>query len=164
MPRTRSQRLLALLTTAAVLASMSADEAAFVQAMIAGSGLVATLEAELASVQALSPPEAARLHPSRLFASASQREAAARLDTHVVQIGIHSFANSAPYRRWCDEQGIGIATMADENIAIGWESRGRALRTSNTYWGTCLRSLKSSTTSAIGWGTTITNWPPGRIS
>jgi arginase family enzyme len=29
------------------------------------------------------------------------------------QIGIHSFANSAPYRRWCDEQGIGIATMAD---------------------------------------------------
>jgi formimidoylglutamase len=32
---------------------------------------------------------------------------------HVQQIGIHSFANSAPYRRWCDEQGIGIATMAD---------------------------------------------------
>ena len=30
----------------------------------------------------------------------------------VHQIGIHSFANSAPYRRWCDEAGIGITTMA----------------------------------------------------
>ncbi len=32
---------------------------------------------------------------------------------NVVQIGIHSFANSATYRAWCDEQGIGVFTMAD---------------------------------------------------
>lgn len=32
---------------------------------------------------------------------------------HVVQIGIHSFANSAAYRRWCDEHGIGVVTMAE---------------------------------------------------
>lgn len=31
----------------------------------------------------------------------------------VHQIGIHSFANSAPYRRWCDEAGIGITTMVE---------------------------------------------------
>lgn len=30
----------------------------------------------------------------------------------VVQIGIHSFANSGFYRGWCDEQGIRVATMA----------------------------------------------------
>lgn len=32
---------------------------------------------------------------------------------HVHQIGIHSFANSRPYREWCDEHGIGITTMAE---------------------------------------------------
>ena len=32
---------------------------------------------------------------------------------NVVQVGIHSFANSAIYRSWCDEQGIGVLTMAD---------------------------------------------------
>ncbi len=30
---------------------------------------------------------------------------------NVVQIGIHSFANSLPYRRWCEAQGIGIYTI-----------------------------------------------------
>ncbi len=30
---------------------------------------------------------------------------------HVIQIGIHSFANSAPYRQWCVDQGIRMATM-----------------------------------------------------
>lgn len=30
---------------------------------------------------------------------------------NVVQVGIHSFANSAAYRSWCDEQGIGILTI-----------------------------------------------------
>lgn len=33
--------------------------------------------------------------------------------SNVVQIGIHSFANSAAYRSWCDTQGIGVLTMAD---------------------------------------------------
>lgn len=32
---------------------------------------------------------------------------------NVTQIGIHSFANSATYRAWCDQQGIGVFTMAD---------------------------------------------------
>ncbi len=32
---------------------------------------------------------------------------------NVVQIGIHSFANSAAYRRYCDEQGIGVFTVGD---------------------------------------------------
>ncbi len=32
---------------------------------------------------------------------------------NVSQVGIHSFANSASYRAWCDEQGIGVFTMAD---------------------------------------------------
>lgn len=32
---------------------------------------------------------------------------------HVVQIGIHSFANSLPYRRYCEERGIGFSTVAD---------------------------------------------------
>ncbi len=31
----------------------------------------------------------------------------------VAQIGIHSFANSAAYRSYCDEKGIGIFTVAD---------------------------------------------------
>ncbi|HEX9888605.1 MAG TPA: arginase family protein [Nitriliruptorales bacterium] len=29
---------------------------------------------------------------------------------HIVQIGIHGFANSLPHRAWCEEQGIRIAT------------------------------------------------------
>ena len=36
---------------------------------------------------------------------------------HVHQIGIHSFANSRPYREWCDEQGIAITTMAEVDAA-----------------------------------------------
>jgi formimidoylglutamase len=32
---------------------------------------------------------------------------------NIVQIGIHSFANSAEYRSYCDEQGIGVVTVAD---------------------------------------------------
>lgn len=32
---------------------------------------------------------------------------------NVVQIGIHSFANSAPYRSYCEEQGIEVITMTD---------------------------------------------------
>ena len=31
---------------------------------------------------------------------------------HVIQIGVHSFANSAPYRQWCVEHGIRMATMS----------------------------------------------------
>jgi formimidoylglutamase len=46
---------------------------------------------------------------------------------HVHQIGIHSFANSAPYRGFCDEHGIGIATMTDvDTLGIG-EVVARAL-------------------------------------
>ncbi len=33
--------------------------------------------------------------------------------TNVVQIGIHSFANSAIYRRYCDEAGVAVHTMED---------------------------------------------------
>ncbi|MFO7299735.1 MAG: agmatinase family protein [Actinomycetes bacterium] len=33
--------------------------------------------------------------------------------SNVVQVGLHSFANSAAYRAWCGEQGIGVFTMAD---------------------------------------------------
>lgn len=32
---------------------------------------------------------------------------------HVVQIGIHSFANSAAYRGWCEDHGITVRTMAE---------------------------------------------------
>ena len=32
---------------------------------------------------------------------------------NVAQVGIHSFANSADYRAYCDRQGISITTMAD---------------------------------------------------
>src|SRR5512143_1671030 len=42
-----------------------------------------------------------------------------------------------------------IARMADENMVIGWVSRGIARRTSNTYWGTRARDLKSSTTANV---------------
>lgn len=33
--------------------------------------------------------------------------------SNVVQIGIHSFANSATYRGYCDEKGITVTTIAD---------------------------------------------------
>jgi formimidoylglutamase len=39
---------------------------------------------------------------------------------NVVQIGIHSFANSADYRSYCDDQGISVITVAEA------ESRGMA--------------------------------------
>lgn len=32
---------------------------------------------------------------------------------NVAQIGIHSFANSAVYRAWCESQGVGVYTMSD---------------------------------------------------
>lgn len=32
---------------------------------------------------------------------------------HVAQVGIHSFANSAEYRAFCDDHGIAVHTMAD---------------------------------------------------
>ena len=32
---------------------------------------------------------------------------------HVAQIGIHTFANSEEYRRYCEKQGVAIYTMAD---------------------------------------------------
>lgn len=32
---------------------------------------------------------------------------------HVSQIGIHTFANSAEYRRYCEKQGVAIFTMSD---------------------------------------------------
>jgi formimidoylglutamase len=39
---------------------------------------------------------------------------------HVAQVGIHSFANSAAYRRWCEDRGIAVTTMADvESAGIG---------------------------------------------
>lgn len=34
-------------------------------------------------------------------------------DGHVVQIGIHPFANSREYRRYCDDHGIRVVTVAD---------------------------------------------------
>lgn len=38
----------------------------------------------------------------------------------VVQIGIHSFANSLPYRRYCDAQGIRVATVTEiERDGVG---------------------------------------------
>lgn len=33
--------------------------------------------------------------------------------SHIVQIGIHSFANSAAYRRYCDDHGVSVFAMAD---------------------------------------------------
>jgi formimidoylglutamase len=33
--------------------------------------------------------------------------------SNVVQVGIHSFANSAPYRAYCEEAGIRVVTMAE---------------------------------------------------
>jgi arginase family enzyme len=42
-------------------------------------------------------------------------------DGRVTQIGIHSFANSAEYREYCDDHGIEVITMdvVDEND-VGW--------------------------------------------
>lgn len=42
-------------------------------------------------------------------------------DGRVTQIGIHSFANSAEYRSYCDDHGIEVVTMevVDEND-VGW--------------------------------------------
>jgi arginase family enzyme len=37
--------------------------------------------------------------------------------SNVIQIGIHSFANSAEYRAYCDEVGIGVVTVADIEAA-----------------------------------------------
>ncbi len=31
--------------------------------------------------------------------------------TNIVQVGIHSFANSLPYRRWCEERGVTVYPM-----------------------------------------------------
>jgi formimidoylglutamase len=40
---------------------------------------------------------------------------------HVSQIGIHSFANSATYRQYCDDQYISVATVAEvEKAGIGF--------------------------------------------
>ena len=36
---------------------------------------------------------------------------------NVIQLGIHSFANSAEYRSYCDEVGIGVVTIADIEAA-----------------------------------------------
>ena len=38
-------------------------------------------------------------------------------DGRVAQVGIHSFANSAAYRRYCDDHGISVFTMADIDTA-----------------------------------------------
>jgi arginase family enzyme len=40
---------------------------------------------------------------------------------NVTQVGIHSFANSGPYRRYCEEQGVEVITMAAvEEVGAGW--------------------------------------------
>ncbi len=36
---------------------------------------------------------------------------------NVIQIGIHSFANSAEYRTYCEEAGIGVVTISDVEAA-----------------------------------------------
>ena len=39
----------------------------------------------------------------------------------VIQVGIHSFANSAEYRAYCEEQGIEVVTMATvDEVGAGW--------------------------------------------
>ncbi len=39
----------------------------------------------------------------------------------VVQVGIHSFANSAEYRRYCDEHSIEVVTMTTvDEVGAGW--------------------------------------------
>lgn len=40
---------------------------------------------------------------------------------NVVQIGIHSFANSGEYRDFCDKHGIEVVTMATvDEVGVGW--------------------------------------------
>lgn len=40
---------------------------------------------------------------------------------NVVQVGIHSFANSGEYRAWCDDQGIEVVTMDTvDEVGAGW--------------------------------------------
>lgn len=42
-------------------------------------------------------------------------------DGRVVQVGIHSFANSAEYRDYCDDHGIEVITMATvDEVGAGW--------------------------------------------
>jgi len=42
-------------------------------------------------------------------------------DGRVIQVGIHSFANSAEYRAYCDEHGIEIITMETvDDVGAGW--------------------------------------------
>ena len=42
-------------------------------------------------------------------------------DGRVVQVGIHSFANSAEYRAYCDEHGIEVITMATvDEVGAAW--------------------------------------------
>jgi formimidoylglutamase len=42
-------------------------------------------------------------------------------DARVVQVGIHSFANSAEYRTYCDEHGIEVVTMATvDEVGAAW--------------------------------------------
>jgi formiminoglutamase len=42
-------------------------------------------------------------------------------DGRVVQVGIHSFANSAEYRDYCREHGIEVVTMATvDEVGAGW--------------------------------------------
>ena len=48
---------------------------------------------------------------------------------NVHQIGIHSFANSAAYRSYCDDAGIAVTTVADlEEEGIGPATRRAAPR------------------------------------
>jgi arginase family enzyme len=40
---------------------------------------------------------------------------------NVTQVGIHSFANSGPYREFCDHQGIEVITMTTvDEVGAGW--------------------------------------------
>jgi len=42
-------------------------------------------------------------------------------DGRVIQVGIHSFANSAEHRGYCDEHGIEIVTMSTvDEVGAGW--------------------------------------------
>jgi arginase family enzyme len=42
-------------------------------------------------------------------------------DGRVIQVGIHSFANSREYRRYCDDHGIEVITMETvDEVGAGW--------------------------------------------
>lgn len=42
-------------------------------------------------------------------------------DGRVIQVGIHSFANSSEYRRYCDDHGIEVVTMSTvDEVGAGW--------------------------------------------